>query len=375
MKIYWITEIHTNTLYKSSRIELSNALRKRGHGVRVVLERDINEKQISDNEYITFPTIDVRIINKIVFGLYLSFFLPLIIKKEKIDFIILDGADVWALFLIPLILEKIPILIDLRALKLDRPLSLESCFFSTSIYFSKCFFIGFTTITPELKEMLIKKYKIKDDKIGIWSSGVSVDKFKTPDYPPVNKKDLTLMYHGSYQKMRGIENAIEALSKINPELKNNVKLIFIGFNKNQIEQLLTICKKFNVSNQVKFVPPIEHDKVTTLISACDAGIIPLPPENEWCRVSASLKTLEYLAMSKPIIATCIPFHKRIFEYGTCGILIKNSEPDTIAQAIIELHQRKEELEDMGKIGRKIVEQYYTWDEKALDLEKFIYSII
>jgi glycosyltransferase involved in cell wall biosynthesis len=375
MKIYWITEIHKNTLYKSSRIGLSDALKKRGHKVRVILERNINEEHISNEEYLTFPTIDLRVINKLIFGFYIFFYLPFILKKEKTDFIIIDGVDVWVPFITPLILLRIPLLLDLRALKLDKPLSLESFFFSTSIYFSNYFVNGFTTITPELKEILIKKYKINDSKIGVWSSGISIDKFTIKNKFSIKKRNLILMYHGSYQKMRGIENAIKALNKIDVNLRMNIKLIFIGFNKDQIEELSKLCKEINVSNQVKFFLPVEYERISTFISVCDVGIIPLPPENEWCRVSASLKTLEYLAMNKPIIATNIPFHKRIFEHGDCGILIENSEPDAIASAIIELYNHKEKLDEMGKIGRKIVEQYYTWDKKALDLEKFINSII
>ena len=187
-------------------------------------------------------------------------------------------------------------------------------------------------------------------------------------------KPFLLMYHGSYSPHRGIENIILSLDKLNNSVRDNIKLLFIGFNESQIQKLLIICEKINIIEQVKFLPQVRYEDLPAYISTCDVGIIPLPPEDEWCWESSPLKTLEYLAMSKPIIATNIPFHKRVFTKGNCGVLIKNSEPDSIASAIHFLYNNREKLDEMGKIGREIVEKYYTWNEKAQDLEEFINTL-
>jgi glycosyltransferase involved in cell wall biosynthesis len=103
----------------------------------------------------------------------------------------------------------------------------------------------------------------------------------------------------------------------------------------------------------------------------DVGIIPLPPENKWWRVSAPLKTLECLASGKPIIATNIPFHCRIFEKGNCGLLIDSGSPEVIAQGITDLYKNKKELKRMGEEGKRIVEKFYTWDVMAQRVEDFL----
>jgi len=91
-------------------------------------------------------------------------------------------------------------------------------------------------------------------------------------------------------------------------------------------------------------------------------------------VSAPLKTLEYLAAGKPIIATNIPFHRKIFEKGKCGILIESIKPKVIADAITFLYKNKKELIKMGSEGRKIVEKSYTWDSMAQKIEEFLKTI-
>ena len=38
---------------------------------------------------------------------------------------------------------------------------------------------------------------------------------------------------------------------------------------------------------------------------------------------------------------------------------------------MSLYQNKEKLYDMGKKGKEIVENYYSWESKASELEEFL----
>jgi len=379
MRIYWITELDIHTKHKASRFELAKALRNRNHIVTLVLKRDIGEKKIKNEKMIAFPTITYSIISKFIFGMILFFYLPFIIRKKNIDVILIDSVHIWLPFLIPLKLFRIPLILDIRSTTIRG--SLDSILQETSLFLSKYLVDGYTTITPELKKILINNYKIKNEKIGIWGSGVAIKNFTKQlnvEHRIIEhekSKPFLLMYHGSYSPHRGIENIILSLDKLNNSVRDNIKLLFIGFNESQIQKLLTICEKINIIEQVQFLPQVRYEDLPSYISTCDVGIIPLPPEDEWCWESSPLKTLEYLAMSKPIIATNIPFHKRVFNKGNCGVLIKNNEPDSIASAINFLYKNREKLDEMGKIGREIVEKYYTWNKKAEDLEEFINTLV
>jgi len=379
MKIYWITELGINTKHKASRFELAEALRNRGHIVTLVIRRKIGEKKIRNEKIIAFPTIPCRISSKFIFGMLLFFYLPFIIRKKKINMILIDGIDVWLPFLISLKLLRIPLILDIRSTTMKG--SLNSLMLETNLFLSKYLVKGWTTITPELKNILVKNYKIKKEKIGIWTSGVSIKNFTNqsnaanPITPSVKSKPFILMYHGSYSPYRGIENIILSLNKLHNSVRDKIKLLFVGFNESQIKKLSLFCDKINITEKVQFIPQVRYEELSSYISICDVGIIPLPPDDQWCWESSPLKTLEYLAMGKPIIATNIPFHQRIFEKGNCGVLIKSSEPDSIADAITYIYDNREKLDEMGKAGREIVEEFYTWDKKALDLEKFINTLL
>jgi len=381
MNIYWITKINNKKFYKTSRTEVSKALRERGHNVTLVIERNIGEKPISDENFIHIPTIPCRIISRFLFGLILFLCFPFMIRRKNIDVILIDGANVWMPFVLPLKFLNIPIILDIRTLSTDKEKSMETVFYDTSLFLSKYIAKGLTTITPELKDILSKKYHITKEIIGIWTSGASKEFLsKTKDINrsiihSIDSECIYLMYHGTYEHTRGIETLIESIAELNNSLKKKIKLMIIGLSKTKRNDLKDLSRTLNISENIDFIPPVDYQEIPSYIDACHVGVIPLPPDYVWWHVSAPMKTLEYLARGKPIIATNIPFHQGIFDKGTCGILLKSSDKKALTEAITKMYDDKNQLKKMGERGKEIVEKYYTWNNSAEKLEKFIKKII
>jgi glycosyltransferase involved in cell wall biosynthesis len=130
-----------------------------------------------------------------------------------------------------------------------------------------------------------------------------------------------------------------------------------------------------VKEQVEIIPIVDYNKIPSYIKTCDVGVIPLPPEKKYFQASVPLKTLEYMALGKPIIATNIPFHKRIFKIGKCGVLIGTNSPEALSDAINKLYQNRKKLDEIGYIGKSIIEKHYTWDIIASKVEKYIKTIL
>jgi len=381
MNIYWLTKINKKTFFKTSRTEVSKVLRERGHNVKLVIERNIGEKSISDKDFISLPTVPCRIISRILFGLVLFFVFPLMIRKEKIDVIIVDASDIWIPFVIPLKFLKIPLIFDVRTLPVGKEKSMETAYYEVSFFLSKYIVNGLTTITPELKNILVDKYKLEENMIGIWTSGASKEFISRPtDKKKVIKiqKDLAciyLMYHGSYDVTRGIEMLIESIAELKNSLKKKIKLMLVGVDQTQVKNLAALSKTLNIHENIEIIPPVDYQTIHLYIDVCDVGVIPLPTNYIWWHVCAPIKTLEYLARGKPIISTEIPFHKRIFEKGNCGLLLDSINKKILAEAITKIYLEKDKLKKMGEMGREIVEKYYTWENSAVDLETHINKII
>jgi len=379
MNILWINKIMDTESWRTSKIELTKSLRKRGHKVELVMAKNIGEKKSKNDDNVTYiPTVPPKnFLTGLIFGLIIAFYYPFIIKKKTTDLIIIDGISIWLPFTIPLKILGIPIVFDIRSLPIKEK-SLIS--FDIPLYLSKYTMNGLMTITPELEDILVKKYRIKNKKIGIWPSGVSFENFILSDIKnniaqKLDSNKFIIIHHGASGGHRGIENLIESIVELDSSLRKKITLLLVGVHESKIEEYSELCKKINVTEQVKILPFIEYKKIPNYIKSSDVGIIPLDPDKEYWKVSVPLKTLEYLGSGKPIIATSIPFHQKLFKKGKCGILIDSNTPKALSDAITYMYNNKDKLDEMGLTGKEIVKSYYTWDSIACDVENFLKNIM
>ncbi|MCK5022136.1 MAG: glycosyltransferase, partial [Candidatus Pacebacteria bacterium] len=265
MNITWISKIEWDMPHKTSRLKLSEALIKRRHNVTLYMAKKFGENINNKNCIVGLPTINFPIISGFFYGFIIFFYFPILLSKKKVDIIIIDCTKIWLPFIIPLKILNIPIILDIRTLPIDRN---ESFFFKVAMYMSRYVVNGITTITPELKNILIDIYGLSNMKIGIWSSGVSVEDFiiDKNEETIFNKKEshkdnYTLIYHGDYSPTRGIENLIKAISKLDLHLKINIKLIIIGIPKYKIKDLITLSENQGVKEQINILPKVDYCKI------------------------------------------------------------------------------------------------------------------
>jgi|GEM_PF-1329506 len=375
MNIIWLTKLTDSDSFRITQIMMSEALHKQGNEVTLTLARDFSEKKDPQKGILYLPTINAKVLSGIVYGMIIFWYFPFLAKKKKADIVIVGGDTIWSPFLFSLKLWGIPVIFDIRSLETDTERSLVR---DISFYLSRYLVDGLTTITPELAEILKKQYHLQAKKIMVWSSGFSKNQFKgiEPKQNDFDRSDqFILLHHGTYTPTRGIEEVIHSIAKIDETERKKIKLIIVGIPGNKIEELQKLCQELKITEYVEILPRVDIHMIPSYIQGCDVGIIPLPPNNVWWRVSVPLKTLEYLAMGKPIIATKIPFHQKIFELANCGVLLETNDPQDIANAISFLYHHSDQLKDMGNRGKEIVERYYSWESKAFELNNFLKTIL
>ena len=151
MNLLWINKITDLDHWKTTQLELSNGLRERGHKVTLVMAKSIGEKKPTNNGIIYFPTPSSPVLSGLIFGLMLTFYLPFIIRKKRIDVIMIDGTSVILLFGLTLKLFNAPLIIDVR----DLPeYTKKSLLFDISIYVGRYITDGLTAIRPELEAIV-----------------------------------------------------------------------------------------------------------------------------------------------------------------------------------------------------------------------------
>ena len=77
-----------------------------------------------------------------------------------------------------------------------------------------------------------------------------------------------------------------------------------------------------------------------------------------------LKTYEYLACGKPIVASSIPGVHDLIESSGGGISVTPEDPEELANAVVRLLSDEKARAEMGKKGRKYVVKNHSWDGVA-----------
>jgi glycosyltransferase involved in cell wall biosynthesis len=89
----------------------------------------------------------------------------------------------------------------------------------------------------------------------------------------------------------------------------------------------------------------------------------------------SRSILEAMASSKPVITTCLGGNPEVVVDGVTGILIPPKNSLKLADAISELTKDMNRRKDMGKAGRKRIEQLFTIEEATKKTEEIYEELL
>ena len=163
---------------------------------------------------------------------------------------------------------------------------------------------------------------------------------------------LKVLFVGRVYQVKGLMNVVRAAVKLNDV---NIKFRIVGPDQaGHLSELVAEAERLGVAAMFDWAGPKYGDELSREYDKCDMLILPSFTENFGATV------VDALSHSKPALAsTFTPW--KILEERECGWWVSN-EPEKLAetfQKIVALSA--EELEAMGKRGRKLVEEKYSWD--------------
>jgi glycosyltransferase involved in cell wall biosynthesis len=314
----------------------------------------------------------------------LFFTLPVYIAILRPDFIVTDpDGPIWGLLsTLPFSrLRRFRILLDVRSTPVEtvglRGYLLRTFFFNISIYVAKRFFDGLTIITSLMKEEICKTFTIDPNFVKVWTDGVSTTLFRSEKYVYIKNElrkkfgllnKFVIFYHGTITPSRGLQETIAAVSIVKHAYPDVV--LFLLGSGSAIYDLERLIWKNELQDNVIIHGVVDYEEVPKYIAMCDVGIVPLPDLPYW-RHQCPLKLLEYLAMKKVVIVTDIPANRSVIGKEKCGIYVSPVTPTEIAKSIIYAYNNRKNLKEWGESGWRIVNEKYTWEKGARDLENYL----
>ena len=117
---------------------------------------------------------------------------------------------------------------------------------------------------------------------------------------------------------------------------------------------------------IKFIGKISRTEVNTLYGKARAGIVIYQPAANHMEAQP-IKMFEFMAAGLPVIASDFPLWKDIVEGNKCGISVDPRDSEAVRAACIPLIGNPKKAQQLGRNGKKAVDEKYNWtnEEKKL----------
>ncbi len=167
--------------------------------------------------------------------------------------------------------------------------------------------------------------------------------FHIPKLELRNKEKVCIGWSGSVSTIKHFEEIVPVLKELNKKYPGKLQFKIIGDENYHNKEL-----------NIKGIPWSIKTEVDEL-NSFDIGIMPLP-NDEWTKGKCGLKALTYMACGVPVVMSSVGVNCEIGENDAA--LLVNTKEEWIS-ALEKLINNKTFREELGKRGRKVVEEKYS----------------
>ena len=180
-----------------------------------------------------------------------------------------------------------------------------------------------------------------------------------------NKKRKGLLFVGRIEKLKGLSNLMQSLNQIKQIEYSHLTIIGEGPEK---ENLSAYAKKPNLG--VRFLGKKSQKELVNFYNQHKILILPSTEIEGF-----GLVLLEAMACKTPVITTNLVGMAQEIKENNCGLIVPPNNQKTLAEAITKIIKNQKLAKQMGENGRKLVEEKYTWNKVAKQIEKVYFEAI
>lgn len=210
-----------------------------------------------------------------------------------------------------------------------------------------------------------KQYTSKD--VTVTPFGIDLNFFKPGS---LNEKEFTVGIVKGLEKIYGVDYLIRGFKifkEAHPEVRPRLLIAGDGSQRQALEQLALDC---DLEKNCCFLGFLKGEEVVEAYRAMDVSVLSSLPDSESFGVSA----LEAQACQIPVIASRVGGLPEVVDEGKTGLLIEPENPQAIAEVLEFMYEDKNRREEMGRAGRKFVEEHYDIEDNFGQVEK-IYQLL
>ncbi|MEB3339736.1 glycosyltransferase family 4 protein [Okeania sp.] len=186
-----------------------------------------------------------------------------------------------------------------------------------------------------------------------------------------NLKDkFVVIYSGNIALTQGLETVVKAAAS----LKEKSQIAFVILGEEKARQKLQECCDSYEADNVTLLPLVPREKLPEMLAAADVGLVIQKKTVTAFNLPSKIPVI--LASGRPIIAS-VPdtgTAMKVVKESNGGIVVTPEDSQVLAEAILELYENPEKLEQLGQQGRKYAEENFG-SKSALDSYEALFSEI
>jgi len=216
------------------------------------------------------------------------------------------------------------------------------------------------------KQIAIKRSGCPADKVFVVRNGPNLEHMKlvTPEAELKGGRRYLLAYVGVMAIQDGVEYALYALHDlVHKRNRQDVSLVLMGDGDNAAA-LRRLAHELELDAYVNFAGWTESKDVLRYLTVADVGLSP-DPRNGLNEHSTMIKTMEYMAMGKPVVA--FDLTETRYSAQDAALYATPNLVEDFAKNIEVLLDDEELRLKMGAIGRRRIEEELSWDHNEKKL--------
>lgn len=218
--------------------------------------------------------------------------------------------------------------------------------------------------TSESMAKITKKIIGNEKRIFVTPFGVNINQF-TPRHLKKDEFNIfrfitvkTLSYkYGIDFLIKSYKRFLELLSENN--ISNNTIYEIYGEG-DQLQELKKLIDSMNLNDKIILKGYVNNEILPEILNTGNIFLLGSRLESESFGVAA----VEAMSCGIPIIATDVSGFKEVLDNGNCGILIPCDDIVAFANSMFDLYTSIELQENYSMLGRKRVEELYSWDKNV-----------
>ena len=387
MKILYISseDMRKEGAGKTHFIEVAQNLVKLGNELLILLPgyRPRDKKNYGLNvRYV--PTFRKNILSYLLYEIVNFFYLAFYILKWRPDaiylrqglFEVFPPIIAW-FFRVPYVIEKNGIMEDELRSRGFSEIIIKILRLAEEINFRLSDKI--ICVTEGIKKEITRRYRVNEGKLVVIPNGANIELFRPLDKYECRRKlglkedAFYIGFVGSFAPWQGLEVLIEAAKQVKEQGYSQIRYILVGYGEEE-SILRQKVQEYKLEQEILFTGRVAYQEVVHYINACDVAVAPFTTKGS-AALGSPLKLFEYLACSRPVIASRVDGVKEVIEEGRCGYLFEAGDAQELAKRIIQSYQEHEALQEMGLRGRRLVEEKYTWEATAERIVEVLTEVV